>query len=768
MGSRMVQYVHFFLFLAIMTVSAHGQEVRGTVLDSTGAVVANATVQLLSSGNVISQTQTSATGQFSVQIAAHQKQAGPTTYQIAVMAGGFATASRNIRLDPSEDVRLSVVLEVAADLESVDVNERLPAYKDRFDINEVRDSPARDLGEALTALDGVWKIRKAGIANDLVIRGFQQNNINVIVDGSRTYGACPGHMDPAIQHVDFAEVERVELTKGVFDVEHQGSLGATVNVITKTPGIGLRVTPSFAAGSFGYYNPSITASYGKQSFRVLGGYSYRTSDPYTDGAGRSFTSYANYSLDGANHKAFDANTGWMNVEFMPASNQRLTIGYTRQQAGLILYPYETMDANHDNADRAVVKYAVTDLSSTVRNVRIETYFTQVKHLMSNELRTSAMGGTWTMMANAASRVIGGTVEADIGRDFTFGMEGYYRNWNMPGYMRMGGMLMVNQTLPDVGTRTFGSFINYHHALSDKLHLSGGARFDHAAMQVMAANATTDLYYTYHDTHRISNHDNYASGNLRLTATLPGSTEFFIGAGSSGRLPDAEERYISRGMGQGANVGDPSLPITRNTEISTGLVFKRGRSYVRPDLFYSSLTDYIIVNDQPSVNNMGGMGTMTARSYTNVDARIYGGEIGYAVALTNPLSLSGGISYTRGTADQKISDGVLSTRLPEMPPLRTWAALRYVYKTIFAEIGGTGVRQQLLVNTDLQETPTAGYGLMNLKLGFMHRKFSGSFSVDNLLNHYYYEHLSYYRDPFASGVRVPEPGRNFFVQVKYAF
>jgi iron complex outermembrane receptor protein len=39
---------------------------------------------------------------------------------------------------------------------------------------------------------------------------------------------------------------------------------------------------------------------------------------------------------------------------------------------------------------------------------------------------------------------------------------------------------------------------------------------------------------------------------------------------------------------------------------------------------------------------------------------------------------------------------------------------------------------------------------------------------HLLDHAYYEHLSYYRDPFSSGVKVPEPGRNFFVQVKYAF
>ena len=40
------------------------------------------------------------------------------------------------------------------------------------------------------------------------------------------------------------------------------------------------------------------------------------------------------------------------------------------------------------------------------------------------------------------------------------------------------------------------------------------------------------------------------------------------------------------------------------------------------------------------------------------------------------------------------------------------------------------------------------------------------SIDH--NRYYYEHLSYYRDPFSAGVKVPEPGRNFFAQVKLSF
>jgi iron complex outermembrane receptor protein len=62
----------------------------------------------------------------------------------------------------------------------------------------------------------------------VVLRGFQQGDINVLIDGARIYGACPNHMDPPASHVDFAEIQQVEVTKGVFDIRSQGSLGGVV------------------------------------------------------------------------------------------------------------------------------------------------------------------------------------------------------------------------------------------------------------------------------------------------------------------------------------------------------------------------------------------------------------------------------------------------------------------------------------------------------------------------------------------------------------
>ena len=766
MNKGTFRYIYLLACMIVPLVLSAADILRGTVTDRSGAVVQGASVQLLAGGRAVAETKTGSNGEFT--LSAPTGAQAEEEYTILAAASGFSPAGQPVRLAEAADHKIALVLDIAPYRQSVETQAAMPANEFVLDMSGVRESAAKDVGEALTALDGVFKIRKAGIANDLVIDGFQQNNIVVLVDGSRTYGACPAHMDPPAEHVDFAEVDHVEVSKGAFDVTNQGSLGAVVNIVTKSPGMGFSLRPSLSAGSFDFYNPSVTASYGARTFQILAGYSYRTSDPYKDGSGHAFTDYAAYSASGKKQRAFDIDTGWFEAQFSLSDRQQISFGYTRQQAGLILYPYLTMDSDHDNADRATFKYSAQDLTPLLRHLRVESYFTQVRHFMSDDQRTSAMMGTWTMAADASTRTIGGRVEGDLGQDVTVGVETYRRNWNMLGYMNMGGMMTVSPSIPDVNTETAGSFLNYRHALTERLKLTAGLRFDHAQMRVGSAQASTDLYYQFHDTRRTGNSDNYASGNVRLSLALPKSTELFAGIGTTGRVPDAEERYITSAMGANATVGNPLLPITRNTELTAGWSANHTRFHLRPAFFYSFLDNFILVSEQPQVNMMNMMAAFTARSYTNVDARIYGGEMTYGITLTSTLSLNGGGSYSRGTVTPQTAVDVLSHNLPEMPPPRVWSALRYSHTWAFAQLGAVAVNRQSLVDTDLNEAPTAGYGLMNIKLGFTHRKLSGSFTADNLLNRFYYEYLSYYRDPFASGVKVPEPGRNFFGQLRYSF
>lgn len=661
-----------WLLICLLSLTLRPAEsIRGTVTDASGGVLRDVTVQLLSDDRVIAETKTTATGNYA--LTSDCSPAGSETYTVRALASGFAPARRTAQLGVGD---LTLVLEVAPYRQSVEITAAAPRELAILDMSGVRESAAKDLGEALTAIDGVWKIRKAGIANDVVVRGFQQNNINVLVDGTRTFAACPGHMDPPAQHVDFAEIDHVEVTKGAFDVTNQGSLGAVVNIVTKAPGMGFDLKPSFSAASFGYYNPSVTASYGNRRLRVLSGYSYRSSDPYKDASGHRLTDYAAYSAVGKQQRGFEINSVWLEAQISLTGRQQVSLAYARQQSGLILYPYLTMDSDYDNADRASFKYSARDLGGALRGLRVEGYFTQVKHFMSDSQRTSAMMGSWMMASDASTRTIGGRVETDLGHDMTAGVESYNRNWNVTGYNRKSGM--VNPLVPDVNTQTVGAFVNYRHDLTERVKLTGGLRFDHARMRVEKSQASTNLYYQFHNTRRAGNHDNYASGNVRLSRGLARWMELFAGIGTAGRIPDAEERYVSRPMAP-ATVGNPLLPISRNTEVSGGWSLNLTRFYLRPAFFYSFLNNYILLNNQPQMNAVGVTTGVTARSYANVDARVYGGEMQWGVTLTQWLSLNGGGSYSRGTTTPQPGINVLSGNLPEMPPLRAWTSLRYAHR-----------------------------------------------------------------------------------------
>ena len=104
----------------------------------------------------------------------------------------------------------------------------VPSNEENLTIREVRESPARDIGEAVQNIPGVTALRKGPIANDIVLRGLQRDNINVLMDGVRVHGGCPSRMDPPAFHFDFAEVEAIEIVKGPYDLRYAGGPGGLV------------------------------------------------------------------------------------------------------------------------------------------------------------------------------------------------------------------------------------------------------------------------------------------------------------------------------------------------------------------------------------------------------------------------------------------------------------------------------------------------------------------------------------------------------------
>ena len=181
--------------------------------------------------------------------------------------------------------------------------------------------------------------------------------------------------------------------------------------------------------------------------------------------------------------------------------------------------------------------------------------------------------------------------------------------------------------------------------------------------------------------------------------------------------------------------------------------------VKAQAYHAWLRDHVTLAEL-AVQPAGGGAPLTAKSYANVRARTYGGEASARIALPAHLFATAQVAYTRG---ENASAG---TPLAEIPPLRAGLALRYDVGVFFAEAEEQWAARQDRVDPALQEQPTAAWFITSARVGVEWRGLKAFGGVRNVLDKLYFEHLSYQRDPYAAGNRVPEPGRTIYLNVQY--
>ena len=145
-----------------------------------------------------------------------------------------------------------------------------------------------DLAQALSDVSpSISLVRRSGIANDIIIRGQKKDNINILIDDAKIYGACPNRMDPPTSHVLTNNIQSVEVIEGPYDVESFGTLSAKVKVNTKKPKEGFLGDVNVNYGSYGYSKYSATLSGGTKDIKALISASTESSEQYEDGDGNT-------------------------------------------------------------------------------------------------------------------------------------------------------------------------------------------------------------------------------------------------------------------------------------------------------------------------------------------------------------------------------------------------------------------------------------------------------------------------------------------------
>jgi iron complex outermembrane receptor protein len=657
-----------------------------------------------------------------------------------------------------------------------------------LEVREVRETPARDLGEALSQAGVASAVRKGGIASDVVLRGFQRDALAVTIDGARLHGACPNRMDPPSFHVDYAEVDSVEVRKGPYDVASPGGLGGTLDVRTRSPRGGASGEVNAGVGAFQAVETSFTGGYGGDRAGVLGGGAFKHGHPFESGGGLRFTeiypstSPNRYRASEYGAGAYEMTTFWAKGTATPAPGHRLELGYANQQADDVLYPYLRMDARYDDTNRVNASWELAD-AGPLERVRAQAWFNRVVHDMDDARRCSSSGDPaggcaaplangrgWSMRTYAESWVAGGILEVaragPAGGETTAGVDFYARSWDATTtrYRRPTAEYFDEASVPDVTTLDLGVRAQHVQPVGERVKLTAGVRLDLARSEPGVDRSAEYARYYADVPGDLRREDVFVSGNVQADVKVTGALSLFAGYGRGVRVPDPQERFFalsSQLMGTTltpGTVGNPSLDPITNDQLDLGVKLAAGRLLVKAQAYHAWLSEHVVAVQVASLANPA----LRSKGYAGVSATSFGGEASARVALPANLYLTGSVAYVE--ARNETAD----TWLQETPPLRGAIALRYDVSRWFAEVETVMADDQTRVDAAAGETPTAGWAIANVKAGVTLRGAKLFAGVRNVFDREYYESLSYLRDPFASGVRVPEPGQVVYLNGQYSF
>jgi iron complex outermembrane receptor protein len=324
------------------------------------------------------------------------------------------------------------------------------------------------------------------------------------------------------------------------------------------------------------------------------------------------------------------------------------------------------------------------------------------HIMDNGLRKTTMH----YMRSEAKRIRAGLT----GEIYDL----YYDHWNVENIMMMGSM--EHRQIPMPNYRMFGA------TLGKSLPLENLFLFSKLGIEYALTDSAKARVFV----------------PFALRLTLYSKISFEISSSS----PDPKEVFFRFDCMHGNFLGNYSL----KQPIKFSLAFERsgnflGSPVINMYFFSHFVKDYVELSGKTE-------GMTKIVTFENTDALL----LGYLFGISSEYFILNS-SYTFGK-NLKAND-----YLSEIPPLSLSLTLQtptFYYTKAFLRFNYNDA--QTRVSRTANETPVTSFRTFDAGIRFNFGNLNAEISVNNLLNENYYTYMSYRRDPFASGVRVYEPGR----------
>jgi iron complex outermembrane receptor protein len=346
---------------------------------------------------------------------------------------------------------------------------------------------------------------------------------------------------------------------------------------------------------------------------------------------------------------------------------------------------------------------------------------------------------------------------------TFGIDVQYQRNIADGYSFL---------LPEYRRFTAGVLWLSAFSVNGKFSISGGIRYDYGMMDISASH---DVYLerylrerNYDDetveaykwrSRNVNRHFGDVSGSLGFVWIPDKTHQLKVNLGRSFRLPGANE-LASNGVHHGAfrhEQGNASLVSERGWQLDASYTCESRRVVFMVTPFASWFDKYIYLKPSGEWSILPHAGQIYR--YSGVEAVFAGTEVELQINVFRNLTyqISGEYVYTRNPDEH--------TPLSFSPPASMRNRLTWSRKFIRlnVELQSVATQNRVAKNEDI----THGANLLNLgaaiKIPLPDTFADITFSLQNVFNFKYYNHLSFYRK-----VEIPEPGRNFQLLIKVPF
>ena len=507
---------------ACVTAQAAAVQIAGTVRDSSGAVVADASVVLLSARqNVIGATRSDSTGAFALEAPA----AG--TYVLQADLPGLAVRRQAVWVREAAVTGVELKLVPASVSEEITVTanpgsaEGIGAVSQQVNVIDEADIMLRAkevVAQVGNEEAGIHLQRTSPTMAAIFVRGLTGAKVSVFVDGQRySTAAARGGVSTFFDLVDPSVLSGVEVLRGPSSAQYgSDSIGGSVQFLTRTPSFSTggdelhgsySVAAASADGGFGSY---LTTTYAQPRFAVLGTLTGRRVNTLRAGDGtdshnavtRYFGIDPEFVLDEDRlpDTAFTQYGGMLKAQYKVDDRSRLVASYTRsQQDGGKRYDQLLggdgnliADLRNLMLDRGSVKYERSGLGA------FDTLSLGYSLNSQREERVN-QGGTGNPRAavnHEYERTTVHGVQAALGKAFrrhalTLGGDAYFEKIKAPSFAFnpvTGATAVRRGRVPD-GARfdSSGLYVqDAFEAIPGRLQLVGNLRWSHASYEASAA------------------------------------------------------------------------------------------------------------------------------------------------------------------------------------------------------------------------------------------------------------------------------------------